>query len=337
MIHAFSGRGLSKIHGFRNIQNLLYGRLKPAGIQMTNLNGIRMLVNPSDIGIAPGLFAGNYEIKETMMLKNLIKEGMIIVDIGANIGYYTLLASKCTGCQGKVYAFEPEPDNFRLLSRNVSLNHADNIVAVNKAVSNKAGKCRLFIDRKFLGSHSLSAGNLETKKNAESISVETVSLDSFFNETRNIDLIKMDAQGAEGMIIDGGMKTLKRTENLFIELWPYGVRNFGYEPDDITNKLKKLGFHTTRELPDFNKMLRHESANLFFCRGGMKGKICGREGIVKPADRGQIRYLLCEKCKKDTDKKTREANRYRKKSGDSSTIAPTYADFMVRLPLHKEE
>jgi FkbM family methyltransferase len=274
--YKLSDKKLSRIYGVRSMQKLLYNKLKPTGLQIIEINNFKMLVDTSDVSITPALFTKNYEMQETKFFKGIVKEGMTVVDIGAHIGSYTLLASRQVGVSGKVYAFEPNPTNFNLLLRNIKLNHINNVVAVNKAVSNTNDSHRLFIDRKFSGSHSLAVNNLETKDKAESIIVETMTLDSYFDDTR-IDLIKIDAQGAEGLILEGGYKTFKNTASILMEFWAYGIRNFGHKPEELLEKLYKLGFKSyainnrgsiddKRDLSGITNMPRHKSINLFFTK-----------------------------------------------------------------------
>ena len=83
----------------------------------------------------------NYDRFEIECLKQLIKEGDTVVDLGANIGYYTLILAQLVGKSGHVYAFEPEPSNFEILSKNVKENKHDNVTLVQKAISDKKDFC----------------------------------------------------------------------------------------------------------------------------------------------------------------------------------------------------
>jgi FkbM family methyltransferase len=85
---------------------------------------------------------------------------MTVVDIGANIGYYSLIAAEPIGTDGKVYAFEPDPDNYALLVRNVELNGYRNVETVEKAVSSESGFVTLYIDRSNFGNRSLGKNNI---------------------------------------------------------------------------------------------------------------------------------------------------------------------------------
>src|SRR5207245_2930011 len=89
---------------------------------------------------------GVWEKDVTAYLMKLIESGMVVVDIGANVGYYTLLAAEKVGSHGKVLAFEPEPSRYALLEKNVRANDLKNVIPVQKAVSNKTGAARLYLD-----------------------------------------------------------------------------------------------------------------------------------------------------------------------------------------------
>ena len=100
-------------------------------------------------------FNGVYEPCETEFVMNEIKKGDVVLDIGANIGYYTLIFARLVGEEGKVFAFEPDPENFALLKKNVEINGYHNVVLVQKAISNKTGKIRLFKFDDFKAGHRI--------------------------------------------------------------------------------------------------------------------------------------------------------------------------------------
>jgi tRNA G37 N-methylase Trm5 len=96
---------------------------------------------------------GVYEEYETDLIKKEIDRGDVVLDLGANIGYYTLLFAKKVGDEGRVYAFEPDPTNFSLLKKNVEINGYRNVVLIQKAVSNKNGKLKLYLNEDNKGDH----------------------------------------------------------------------------------------------------------------------------------------------------------------------------------------
>jgi len=139
-----------------------------------------------------------WEPEESEFLKNYIKKGMNLVDIGANIGYYTLLFSKWTGDQGKVYAFEPEPENYKLLVKNVKANNCLNVVDSQEAVSNKIGASSFFLaaDKNSGDNRLLDSFDFETYYDVEKksvrplirkkIEIHTTTLDSYLPEEQKL-------------------------------------------------------------------------------------------------------------------------------------------------------
>jgi hypothetical protein len=106
-----------------------------SGAYLFDVNGHKMYIPTGNIGcgIAP------YEPETTAVFLSLITDGDVVVDLGAHVGYYTLLAARRVGPEGRVFAFEPNPDNFRLLVKNIESNLYSNVIPVQKAVSNGRG------------------------------------------------------------------------------------------------------------------------------------------------------------------------------------------------------
>jgi FkbM family methyltransferase len=243
LIGPITGKQLGKLPLLSGIEVFFYKYLKPSGLVLVNVQGIKMYVDTKDTGVAPFLLQwGVYEKEETNLFKKLVKKGMTVVDVGANIGYYTLLAARLTGDDGRVFAFEPDPQNFALLSKNVALNGCENVVAVQKAISNESERAKLFLDKTNLGAHSLSEANVQIDN---TITVDVTSLDDFFkNSNCKIDVIKMDVQGLEVKVLEGMVDTIDANENLVIltELWPLGLKNAGSSAEVFLEKLAEGGF-----------------------------------------------------------------------------------------------
>jgi len=238
-----AGKGLSKLPLITRIHSFFYWYIKPIGIVLIDVQGSKMYVDSRDIGVAPFLLEwGFYEKYETELFKRLVKKGMVVVDIGANIGYYTLLAAHLVGDEGKVFAFEPDPYNYTLLCKNIEVNEYKNVIPVRKAVFSKSGKMKLFLDKSNLGGHSLSETNVDK---SASITVEVTSLDDYFKNTDcKIDVIKVDVQGSEMEVLEGMTNTINQNDALkiIIEFWPMGLRNSGSSPTGFLNKLVECGF-----------------------------------------------------------------------------------------------
>jgi len=223
---------------FKNLANLKKGRV------ITN-EGFELIIDTKDLGVSKILADTNsYEINESRFFKQIIKKGMHVVDIGANIGYFTILFSKLVGSEGKITAFEPSPRSFNLLKKNIKLNSAENIDPIQKAVSNFSGKAKLYLSNHNAGDNRLFANEiLKIDKGREVIEVETVRLDDYLKDEL-ISLLKIDVQGGEMNLIDGALKTISNNQNLkmIIEFWPIGLSSQGIAPHIFLEKIKQLGF-----------------------------------------------------------------------------------------------
>jgi FkbM family methyltransferase len=237
--------GMKRIPGADSVYVFLKRNLRPPGTVLIESHGNKMYADAKDEGVLPLLQSGGiYEEYETELFKGLLEPGKVVVDIGANIGHYTLIAARIVGDSGHVYAFEPDPHNYDLLVKNVGLNGFNNVTAVNMALSNEKGSLTLFLDKYNLGAHSLSADNV--LMSAGAVEVETATLDSFLAEEagrEKVDILKVDTQGAEGLILEGAQKLLDEDDLIMLmELWPFGLRNAGYDPATLIINLDKLGF-----------------------------------------------------------------------------------------------
>ena len=185
---------------------------------------------------------GIHEENETNLVKSKIKEGEIVVDIGANIGYYSLIFAKLVGKSGKVFAFEPEPKNFHLLQKNLKTNSYENVTIEKKGISDKNGKSKFYISERNVGAHSIFP---HTKYHKSFIDVEIVTLDDYFHkkEIDKISFVKIDVEGGEVAILRG-MSCILANENLkiLIEYSPEIYRRFGEKPEDLFKILNENDF-----------------------------------------------------------------------------------------------
>ncbi|MEE9378115.1 MAG: FkbM family methyltransferase [Candidatus Lokiarchaeia archaeon] len=154
---------------------------------------------------------GEYEPASSYIFKKLIKRDMTVIDIGGNIGYFSLMASKLVGIHGKVYVFEPDRTSFMFLKKNIKINKVRNIISINKCVSNEEGIIKLYHHPKFHSCHSIFKSI--SKKLMKQIDVESITLDNMFlNEDFRISFIKMDIEGAEINALKGMGKMLEKNK-----------------------------------------------------------------------------------------------------------------------------
>ncbi len=186
---------------------------------------------------------GYFEPYISELMRKEVKKGDIVVDIGANIGYHTLLMARLVGEKGKVYAFEPHPDNFELLKKNVEINGYKNVVLEQKAVGDKKGKINLYLDEEGKSvKHSIVRHDYT--KNAP-IKVDLINLDSYFKNNTAVNFIKMDVEGAEHYAIMGMSNLLGKNKriNMILEFTPTYLEKLGIRPEEHIKLLRDLGFN----------------------------------------------------------------------------------------------
>ncbi|HNW43896.1 MAG TPA: FkbM family methyltransferase [Elusimicrobiales bacterium] len=177
---------------------------------------------------------------EEKLYRDRVKPGMTVLEIGANIGFFTLLFSRLAGDAGRVTAFEPDPGNFRLLQKNIAANGRKNITCVQKAVAARTGPGRLFISEENYGDHRI----FDAEEGRGSLEIETTAIDDLPGPAGAVDFIKMDIQGAEYSALLGMEATIRRSPRLAMvsEFSPFLLRRAGAEPAAFLQKLKDLEF-----------------------------------------------------------------------------------------------
>jgi FkbM family methyltransferase len=203
---------------------------------------------------------GTFEKNVKAIFEQLVKPGMLVVDVGAHVGFYTLLAARLVGTRGKVYAFEPQPDVRVLLTRNVSINGYQNRCHISgHALSNTAGKATFNLNTEDSSRSSLM---VYTKYDAQ-ITVETTTLDEFFSREGwpSVHFIKMDIEGAEKYALEGMRELSARNPQLKL-IMEFGIdlaRRSGYSGREVTNVLLELGFRTGYPLETSRKSFQLEN------------------------------------------------------------------------------
>jgi FkbM family methyltransferase len=235
------GRKLKRTRPARTLYGALYRSFQPAGPVTANVAGLTLRLDPGDLIVTrPMLVYGAWEPFETQVFLSLLEKGMRVVDIGANIGYYALLAARAVGQTGRVYAFEPTPRTYELLCQNVKANGFDNVVTVQKAVANRSGTARLYLDRN--NAVNTLSSSLERRGSLE---VEVVTLDQYFaRSTVPIDVLKMDIEGSEPLALEGMADLLKRIPEIaiFTELNPFRISELGRTAEGYVAALRAEGF-----------------------------------------------------------------------------------------------
>ncbi len=190
-----------------------------------DINGYKLHIQGLSGGIATQLLRGQpYEPLTTKVLNQILPMIEDAVDVGANIGYYTLLMS--TRVRGKVFAYEPEDNNFQALCNNVKMNGCSNVTPFQEAVSDEVGTANLFVSGLESGEHSL----VVKRHFVTSQSVHVTALN--YLQSYNVGLIKTDTEGNDFKVLLGARRLLaRRPSTVFLtEFWPEGIRKSGYNP-----------------------------------------------------------------------------------------------------------
>jgi FkbM family methyltransferase len=200
---------------------------------------------PLDSSIGHSLANGGFEISEVDFVRNTLKKGDIVFDIGANGGFYTLIAAKSVGPEGHVYSCEPGARELELLKKNIKLNNLTNVTIIESAIGNKEGMTEFAISKDGALNSLLENGHQSQQiEHWETVKINTV--DNLIKQLNieNLKLIKIDVEGAEKLVIEGAMQLLKSIQNLIIifEVADSTAIKFGYSRLELFNMFFDLGF-----------------------------------------------------------------------------------------------
>ncbi|MEP6506593.1 MAG: FkbM family methyltransferase [Gemmatimonadales bacterium] len=199
---------------------------------------------------------GVWEKLETKVLTGLVSEGDTIVDVGANLGWFSVQLARAVGKTGRVIAFEPDPGNYDLLSENLRINGVvETVTAYRLAALNKPGEVQFELSPINYGDHRVRfetasatavLPELENESRRSVIVVEAVALDDALPDLAKagsggpVRLMKLDCQGSEPAILKGARNILSNTEYLATEYWPYGLTRAGFDPETFIDELAQM-------------------------------------------------------------------------------------------------
>ena len=238
---------------------------------IVEIEGRKMFTQNND-GLALSIFK-IYEPNQTKIVKKYVHEGDVVIDVGAHVGYYTLLMAQLVGKNGKVYSFEPDPVNFELLKKSVEINGFENVVLIQKAVSDTTEKIKLFLGDNDSAINRIYDAKLGDAK--KSIDVESITIDEYFKENDKLfNFIKIDSEGSEAKIINGMEKFLTKNRKLIMmtEFFPFLIKKSGDEPNQYLKSLEKSGFSLYNILDKNEKTNKINSEN--FLESGINSEYC---------------------------------------------------------------
>jgi FkbM family methyltransferase len=236
--------------------------------------GIRIVCPKGDYRVAPIeiLNFADYEIVDSNMILRLVGANDCVLDVGANMGWYSILIAK-TNPAATVHAFEPLPNTYSVLRDNVALNDMGNVIIHPFGLSSEKKDLRFFFYPE--GSGNASAVNLTGRSDAQEIVCHVEVMDEAVKDLgiARVDFIKCDVEGAELFVFQGGMKTIARDKPVvFSEMLRKWSEKFDYHPNQIIDLFRGLGYRCFtaegEQLREFFTMdLNTLETNFFFLHG----------------------------------------------------------------------
>ena len=256
-----SKRALYRNKPIANLIRKGLNRAAPEGLSEVTIAagenvGIHMLL---DLKKEKDYWLGTYEPELQAVISDLVKPGQIVYDIGANIGFITLLFTKRIGDQGHVYAFEALPANVSRLIHNIELNALEEwVTIIQAAVQDQSGQAEFLVAPSTgMGKVNGSAGRASVDYE-ESIQVEGISIDGFIEDTRNLlpDILKIDIEGGEVLALPGMVKLLHAHRPILL------IELHGIEAAQVTwDHLKQENYRICRMEPEYPQVDKVQDLN----------------------------------------------------------------------------
>jgi FkbM family methyltransferase len=225
-------------HPGRGILGKIAWWIYPQPIVVKNRDGFFInvrLCNLDDIGYMSTI----HEVhNDRHVFVSHLREGMTVMDVGANLGLYSLLISRAIGLSGKVYAFEPVPEIFARLKEHIALNNATNVIPVPVALSDEKGTAKMSVKG--------GLSSLFRRISDEFVEVQVERLDDFVEREKieRVDAIKIDVEGAELKVIRGADKTIRRDKPILMaEFYSVTLQAAGTTPEELFETIVSYGYN----------------------------------------------------------------------------------------------
>lgn len=190
-------------------------------------------------------FRGSFEEQILKKIRQVVKKGDYILDVGANIGVHSLVFSTLTGNSGKVVAIEPQSNVRHRLELNLKNNHADNVIVLGCAIGAEESNARIYdIANNNDGAATLRPSEPENHEKFEDIEVKTLNFIKESTGLDNFDVVKIDVEGAELEVLKGLSELLQSTPPrcLFVECVDSNLKRFDTSSEELISKLEDLGY-----------------------------------------------------------------------------------------------
>lgn len=244
----------------KRLAHALRNRMRPGGVYVgdntvlaATLHGDWIYLDGRDTSLTPAiLMTGDWEPWIARTFRSVLRPGMKVVDVGCNCGFYTLIAARAVGASGRVVAIDANPRMVELTQRSIAANgmhgHAR---AVHGAVTDAPGPVEIGVPDAFMGSGSMLVRAGEHPMEVTTLQAPGDRLDAFLAGDLRVDVLKIDAEGAEPLILRGAESVLGASPNLtvFLEFAPAMQRHFE-PPADFLARLRGHGFAIREVTPE---------------------------------------------------------------------------------------
>ena len=238
--------------------------------------------------IADNLKSGMfYEPDVSNVLLRVLRQGDTVVDVGANVGFFTLLSAALVGAGGRVISYEPDENNRHRLNASLALNPIDNVSLIEHPASDRVEQVDFFINSDDSGGNALwnpgqFPGNPKSRANPHALRLTTTTLDHELKKpgARIPKLIKVDTEGAEQRVLEGARRVLQGAAVPFVvaELHEFGLEKMGCSQQTLRGFMEGLGYSTfalffngalPKLIPPKTRLHSQYFINLLFSTPGM--------------------------------------------------------------------
>jgi FkbM family methyltransferase len=231
---------LLKPRFLRSLAHRVICRIIPPTVE---IQGVKLALNQEDAIVSGNLALGCYEVTNLELFASKLKPGMTVLDVGANIGLYTAVASRIVGPTGRVISIEPDRTNCSFIHRTIELNGSKNVTVVQKAAGNECRESFLYLCDTNKADHRTHDPSQQRKR----VPVSITTLDALLGDlgVEQVDLMKIDTQGSEAQVFAGMQHTLARNPQveIFMEFWPWGIHQAGGSPRALLDAIIAGQFH----------------------------------------------------------------------------------------------
>ena len=255
---------MSAIRGFFHLLSASLLRKKEFKTEINELKLSLILPSPTTFSYHIAKYSSWDGHTSNWIIKKFSDQNSLcFIDIGANFGWYTCLFSTIGGENSIIYSVEPSPDNLFYLKKNINNNKLKNISLLECAVGEKENSLPLyFANPKNPGAHSLIKDTPQQNSKAKYMKVDVNTLDSLFRDLEIIHLMKIDIEGFELNALKGGLKTLKKVQNLLIEFSPHLWKDSYNDAKNFFKILNDIGLKPNILESEFLKELNKNDIDL---------------------------------------------------------------------------